>query len=312
MCAMLAPQRVRPFELKTTRMAAHELGDNVFALMPAGEEDHDHTATTGGFVIGSRCVLMIESLSTGRLASEAIAAVRARTMLPIRYLVNTSFHSDHWFGNFVFPAETVVIAHPRTKHVLEEQFENERDNMEAFLGYRPGSHEAVSRPVDVTVPDEIAVDLGGVDVSVRYIGYIQTEGDLAVKVPSANVVFVGNALPGPPPAFHWVFDGRIDETIASTKRFCASLDDETTIVPGHGKPIRRSDVDYSLGYLRKLQALVGECVAAGFDLPATLERARMDEYSNYSCYELAHFRVNVPGAFADAAKKRAGGGSEQL
>jgi hypothetical protein len=28
----------------------------------------------------------------------------------------------------------------------------------------------------------------------------------------------------------------------------------------------------------------------------------MDQYSVYSAYELAHFKVNVPGAYADATR----------
>lgn len=59
-------------------------------VMAADVDETDHTATNAGFVVGDSGVLVVESLSNGRLASQVIGEVRKVTPLPIRFLVTTS------------------------------------------------------------------------------------------------------------------------------------------------------------------------------------------------------------------------------
>ena len=55
--------------------------------MPDDVLKKDHVATTVGFVIGERSVLVIESMLNGDLASQLIGLVRQMTTKPIRFLV---------------------------------------------------------------------------------------------------------------------------------------------------------------------------------------------------------------------------------
>jgi glyoxylase-like metal-dependent hydrolase (beta-lactamase superfamily II) len=250
-------------------MVGRELAPDVVAMMSADVEAVDHTATNAGFVIGTRAVLVVETLSNGRLAAQLLAEIRKRTDLPIRYAVNTSHHGDHCFGNFLLPAETVVIGHPATRRLLASDFEGERAGMLATLGAGHGIEDVVPRLPDLTVHDRLNIDLGGIAVEVRHIGFIQTDGDLAVAVPSRNVVFVGNALQAPPPAVAWVPDGRVAETLESYRRLHDWLNDETVIVSGHGRLMRRADIRYSIDYLESARDAVADCVRAGLDLELT-------------------------------------------
>lgn len=284
------PQRATPFELHDVQMSAHQLAPRTYAVMASDVDDIDHTATNAGFIIGDRSVLVVESLSNGRLASQLIGEVRRVTSQPIRFLVNTSFHGDHCFGNFVFPSETVIVQHEATKRMLDENFEQDRAFMIGLLGAGRGIEEVPYRPADLTCTDGVELDLGGKRIQIRHLGYVQTDGDLVVMVPDDNVVFVGNMLQGPPPAFPWLFDGRPLEAIATYERLFEMLNDDATIIPGHGRAMTRADIRYSIEYLRKLS----DAVAAGLTEQQAPAQISMSEYAGYSMYERIHLGVNVP------------------
>lgn len=285
-------QRTKPFELQDVQMSARQLAPRTYAVMASDVDETDHTATNAGFIVGNTSVLVVESLSNGRLASQVIGEVRRVTSLPIRFLVNTSFHGDHCFGNFVFPQETVIVQHEVTKQVLDGGFEQDRAFMIDLLGTDRGIEEVPYRTADLTCTESLVLDLGGKRVEIAHLGYAQTDGDLIIVVPDDNIVFVGNMLQAPPPAFPWLFGGRPKEAIATYERLYEMLDDNATIVPGHGRTMRREDIRYSIGYLEMLTREVE--AAGGITEQQAREQLAMSQYSGYSMYERIHLGVNVP------------------
>lgn len=145
------------------------------------------------------------------------------------------------------------------------------------------------------------MDLGTRKAEVLHIGFAQTAGDLIVRLPEENVVFVGNMLQAPPPAFPWLLDGRYREAITTYRRLHEMLDDEAVIVPGHGKLMRRSDILYSIEYIEDLEGQIEEAKGRGLTLEQAQEEVRMEKYSSYSMYEFIHFQVNVPAVYNEAA-----------
>jgi glyoxylase-like metal-dependent hydrolase (beta-lactamase superfamily II) len=291
-------QKNRPFELAEVQMQARKLSGGVYAVMATDVDETDHTATNAGFVVGDSGVLVIESLSNARLASQVIDEVRKVTSLPIRFLVNTSFHGDHCFGNFAFPAETVIIHHEATKRVIDERFEQDRAFMIGLLGANAGIEETVARSADVTVSESCSLDLGGKHVDIKHIGFAQTDGDLIVRVREENIVFVGNMLQAPPPAFPWLLEGRAEEALATYRRLHDILDDHTVIVPGHGGTMHRTDILHSIGYIEKLNGLARDAHDKGMPAGQVHEALAMKEYGSYSMYDFIHFQVNIPAVLS--------------
>ena len=75
-------------------------------------------ATSGGFIIGDRAVMIIDTMLNRQLAGKVMALVRERTQNPIRYIVNTSYHGDHSYGNQFFPADAQIIQHRATQDYI--------------------------------------------------------------------------------------------------------------------------------------------------------------------------------------------------
>ncbi|MET7999305.1 MBL fold metallo-hydrolase [Amycolatopsis sp. NPDC005232] len=291
-------QKNRPFELAEVQMQSRKLADGVYAVMATDVDDTDHTATNAGFIVGDSSVLVVESLANARLATQLIDEVRKVTSLPIRFLVNTSFHGDHCFGNYAFPAETVVIHHKETKRVIDERFEQDRAFMIGLLGADSGIEETVARSADLTVSESASLDLGGKHVDIEHIGFAQTDGDLVIRVREDNIVFVGNMLQAPPPAFPWLLEGRADEALTTYRRLHDSVDSHTVIVPGHGRTMRRSDILHSIGYIEELNGLAQDAHDKGMSASQIQEALAMKEYSSYSMYDFIHFQVNIPAVLS--------------
>jgi len=287
-----------PWDAASVNLTSKELASGVFAVMPDDVYSKDHVATTAGFVIGERGVLVVEAMLNGDLASQLIGLVRKETSKPIRFLVNTSYHGDHAYGNYVFPDSTVVIHHPATKRYMDEKFEDDRTFMLGLMGKGKGIERVQSRSADITVSDMITVDLGGRKVEIRHFGFAQTPGDLVIWEPAAKVLWVGNMIQAPSPALPWLLEGRHRDTIDTLTRVREFLPEDATIIPGHGRPMKPADIDFPIRYLRELDAAVADAVAKGHSVEDTLKKVGMSNYGEYSLFDWAHNQVNVPAAHA--------------
>lgn len=294
----------RPWDPQGMRLATYEIAPGVYQIAPNDVKEKNHTGTTAGVIVGEKGVLVVDALINGDLAAQLIGQIRKITPLPIRYLVNTSFHGDHVYGNFVFPQETTVIQHVYTKQYMDTKFEEDRKFMLSIMGAGRGLETVLPRSADITIEDKMTVDLGGRTVEIFHIGFVQTDGDLIIRLPEENIVFVGNMVQAPPPALPWLLEGRPGDAIKTLRRLHALLDDESVIVTGHGRPVDRGSLDFSIQYIAELQKEVEGAVARGLTLEQTQEAVTMEKYASYSLFPFVHKQLNIPALYREAAARK--------
>lgn len=249
-----------------------KLADGVYALL-ANEMPKDNN----GVIIGSDAALVIDAGINGAIARHIQDVAHSLTDKPIRYLVNTTYHGDHTFGNAAFPPEVTVISSQRNKQSMsdlanekKQRSGNLRGNLSALDGV------TVWRKPDVTFTDCVELDLGGMIVQLWYFGPGNAPGDTTVYIPSAKVAWTGNYLmaKGVP---CMLLEGGTAPYIASLERFRATLDVET-IVPGHG-PMGAAGpaVDNFIAYMHELHEHVSRAIADGLDANGAIDAYPMSQ-----------------------------------
>ncbi|MDC0723748.1 MBL fold metallo-hydrolase [Nannocystis bainbridge] len=286
------------------RLVSEELAPGVFAIYDRDAAEHGPAgiplATSGGFVIGDDGVLMVESMINRQLFCQAVALVQAETDTPIRYVVNTSSHGDHTFGNTFLPDDVQVVQHTKTADDIAAHFDADVAFMEANFGEDQGIEEIEPVSADVRVDDGgWSVDLGGVTVEARHYGFAQTHGDLFVYVPDSKVMWTGNAFVTEEPGIPWLLAGNgaaAEVTLAAVRD---SLPADAIVVPGHGRPLTPAAMNFSIDYLRAMIGGVETAVADGLDLEATVAAVALPDYQGYALWDWIHKQVNVPGTYAE-------------
>ncbi len=120
-----------------------------------------------GFAVGRESVAVIDpggSLADGLALREAI---RARTSLPVRYVIVTHIHPDHILGCSAFAADhPEFIGHAALPRAIAERGEFYRAGMHDLIGDEGG---AAAMP-DRTVASTGTIDLGGRMLEIRAHG----------------------------------------------------------------------------------------------------------------------------------------------
>lgn len=288
-------------------LVSQQLAPGVFAVYPDDAARKNAAgmpvATSGGFVVGTDGVLLVDTMINRDLAGQLLGLVREHTNKPVLYAVNTSYHGDHSYGNQFLPESTQVIQHERTQAFIRESFAKDVAFMTQFFGAESGLQELEAQAADILLRDGETrdIDLGNKVVRVAHLGFAQTAGDLFVSVPADKVLFAGNPIISQGPSLPWLLDGHHAEARATLKRLRALFPGDMTIVPGHGVPTTTAVIDRYLQYLRALEDEVAAAIAAGLDARQASQRVgkRMQAtYGGYKIYDWVHTEVNVGKVYA--------------
>jgi len=291
-------------------LVSKELAPGVYAVFPDDAEARNRAgvpaATSGGFIVGSDGVLVIDAMLNRRLAGQMLSLVSKRTDKPIRYVVNTSYHGDHSYGNQFFPKNAEIVQHLETQKYIASHFTDDVTFMKRYFGSNQGLDELRPRRANLLLHDGtvLDIDLGGKRVQVMHLGFAQTPGDLFVWLPDDKVLYTGNPLIASPPALPWLLDGHLDDSLATMRRVRALVPAEAVVVPGHGAPVDVKSIDFAIAYLEQLKDEVQAAIARGLSEQETVEAVTMKEHAGYKIFPWVHAQINVPKAYQELKQTR--------
>ncbi len=306
MSAALAQDPI--WDANTVELQSEEIAEDVFAVYASGGEEMAEKgyplATSAGFVVGENGVLLVESMLNERLTNQLLDLVAEQTDKPVKYVVNTSYHGDHSYGNQYLPETVEIIQHANTADYVENHLEADKEFMMQNFGEGRGIEEVVHVEADILVAEDgaITINLGGKQVDIRDYGFAQTGGDLFVSVPEANVLWTGNAVPAQAPALPWLLDGHLIETRESLQAVYEDTDAETLVVPGHGPVTDRDAIKWNIDYLNAIESEVQTAIDEGLTLEETVEAVQLPDYQGYALFGWVHPSLNVPAAYNDLSQ----------
>ena len=241
-------------------MAWHEVGDRVFT------RHFDFFDQQIGVVLGGRDVLVVDTRSTPAQAREILADLRELTRDPVSVVVNTHWHFDHTFGNSVLrPA--AIWGHVHAAAQLRREGEAARREVaEGAPTLAADLAEVVIDPPEHTFDERATIRLGDRVVELSYHGRAHTDGDIAVLVPDAGVLFAGDLIEeGSPPSFGDSFPLDWPATLERLLPLATGA-----VVPGHGAISDRAFVAEQLRAFRSIVDLARQVHEGALSIEAAI------------------------------------------
>jgi cyclase len=227
--------RPRPIAASVFLLAAAPLGAQNFDTIqvrgvPVAGAVHMLVGSGGniGLVVGDDAAFLVDD-QYAPLTEKVLAAIRAITPQPVRFVLNTHWHFDHTGGNEnIGKAGALIFAHENVRRRMStDQF------IEALNRREPPSPRG-ALPV-VTFTDTVSFHLNGDSIVVFHVPPAHTDGDAIVMFTKANVVHMGDVFVSDRfPFVDRSSGGSIDGIIGAADRVLAVTNPTTKIIPGHG------------------------------------------------------------------------------
>jgi len=228
-----------PWDQIQIRVTEH-MSPNLFVLHGSEGLDRNHPDGSGGRVMvlfGPDGVLMVDTQNR-QVAEKTLAALRTFTDGPIKLLVNTHVHSDHTGANAFFARQGAVIF---SQEDLRMQISRPRGQQAPD----PASIPAATYRYDPAQPGEPAITFRMNGETVDFIPMMpsHTSGDTVVRFRGADVIYIEDFYRN----FGYPFadqsnGGSIQGMLDAIDLIGELAGPNTTLVPGHGRLIKKDDL----------------------------------------------------------------------
>src|SRR5437899_795869 len=296
-------------EIRVMDCCAHEgrgSGDARFEIQKVADGVHVAVAAPAYKVNSNTAIIesddgmvIVDTHSKPSAARVIVERLRDITTKPVRYVVNTHFHWDHWHGNEVYPAaypHAELVTNQLTREPLVtqglkrvqdhvRQVPREIAQLKADLAVAGAPAERAKLEASVRLAESYLAEVKALkpalptiafeqtmkfyrrdrEIHLLHLGRAHTEGDVFVYLPKEKVVITGDAVIGWTP---FMGDGYPEDWVATLDRL-AELD-FTHIIMGHGDPAGRDWLRTFRGYVHDMVEAVRREAATG----ATLEEVK--------------------------------------
>jgi glyoxylase-like metal-dependent hydrolase (beta-lactamase superfamily II) len=221
--AAFAQSKFDAVQIKTTKVA-----EGIYMLEGEGGNIGVSAGEDGVFIIDDEFAPLSEKI---------MAAVKAISDKPIRFLINTHWHGDHVGGNENFgKAGVVIIAHDNVYKRMSV------GGAIQMLKQNYAPYPKAALPV-ITFSQSATFHLNGDDVTSTHLPPAHTDGDSFIRFAKANVIHTGDVFA----SYRYPFidpesGGSVKGILKAIDTILPMIDDNSKVIPGHGGLSSKKDV----------------------------------------------------------------------
>jgi cyclase len=247
-CTSIAAQA--PIDYATLEIKTTDLGNGVYLLNWRGGDSL--------FLVGDDGVLLVDTsvAQMGPRIKAAIAKVSAR---PIKLVINTHAHADHFGANeLMAQGGAAIIGHEALRaRMAKGQY------LAAFNQTIPPSPPAALPAI--TYADAMTIHFDGETIELIHVPRAHTDNDTLVCFKRANVIHASGTIGGNGgyPFFDMSSGGSLAGTIAAEDKMLSLSDDKTVIVADEDAPASAADLKASRDALVTIKARVQKLINEG-------------------------------------------------
>ncbi|WP_318309535.1 MBL fold metallo-hydrolase [Flagellimonas crocea] len=252
------------FLLLTSIMVAHAQNDDVKITIDTLTQNTYMLTGNGGNIgifVGKNNVFMIDD-QFAPLSEKIRTAIGTITDKPITYLVNTHMHGDHTGGNSNFNTDQAVL-------VAQD---NVRTRLQVNNGKKVSANEMSPEDFkkslpEITFSEDLTFHDGEEQVMLFHVHNAHTDGDTMVYFVKENVLHMGDTyFAGRYPYIDLKSGGSIEGYIDAHKKALLVIDSETQIIPGHGRPSNKAELENYVSVLEDIKQTIQNEITAGRSL----------------------------------------------
>lgn len=269
----------------TAAPRVEQLAPNLYAYV----SDNDHSANAT-FLVGQHGILVVDTGLNSVEGQKLLAEIRKISALPVQFIVNTHYHTDHQGGNGIVGPDAIVITSPFTR---ERTLQAMAQPPPAAAGAQSAAApQPAFRAATVTVTQKLTVYVDDNPVEIIAPGPGHTMGDVYVYFPkqrtvSAGDLFMNNSCPA-------MDQGSAENWVRSLDAMLALGADH--FVPGHFDVGTRATFTRFRDYMSDLTTQVAAMAHNGASAAQVREKIDMKKYSDFR--QFPQFRAT----FADNAE----------
>lgn len=270
------------------KMKAEKVADGVYAIVSQADdfpnEENKGWNSNTAFVETAEGLLVFDTGSSETIGKALLKTIRTVSDAPIKWVINSHGHGDHWLGNGAFRSEKPeeVIASDVAIGKMKAEGYDWVNRFHNMTGGATGKFEPA--PASDAVSEALERDFGGVKVQILFADNSHSPGDIVFWLPQKKVLLTGDTMyTQRPPA---TFDSDVQSWIAFLGRM--EKLGAKVVVPGHGGVAGPESITELRNYFQTLWDLVAE----GYD------EGKMDyEIAETVREEMSEFEKPYPGMF---------------
>lgn len=250
-----------------------------------------------GVSVGDDGVFLIDD-QYAQVTDQVMQALAKLHPEPPRFVVNTHWHGDHTGGNENLAEKgSVIVAHDRVRARMSA------DQFSEFLQHATPASPPKSLPV-ITFSDNLSLHVNADELRGSYAPNAHTDGDVFIHFRKANVIHTGDVFfAGRYPFIDLDSGGSVDGLIAAVDRILEIANDQTRIIPGHGKLTDRANLAEYRKMLAVTSGRVRELVKSGKTLDEVLAARPNADYDDKLAWQFITAEMFLKTLYEDARRK---------